>query len=85
MLPWKMDRWKFYDVTHRRHVLCNPTSLSKLDDIIALLGLKPGARVVGIACGKGELLARLAERYGVFHRSSCARTVSGRCRRYRAT
>jgi len=65
MLPWKMDRWKFYNITHRRHVLCNPTSLAKLDDVIALLGLKPGARVVDIACGKGELLARLAERYGL--------------------
>ncbi len=65
MSDWKMDRWKFYDITHRRHMLCNPTSLSKLDDVIALPGLKPGARVVDIACGKGELLARLAERYGV--------------------
>jgi len=61
----KMDIWKFYDITHRRHILCNPTSLSKLDDVIGLLGLKPGARVVDIACGKGELLARLAERYRV--------------------
>lgn len=65
MSDWKMDRWKFYDITHRHHVLCNPTSLSKLDDVIALLCLKPGAQAVDIACGKGELLARLAERCGV--------------------
>ncbi len=65
MSDWKIDLWKYFDITHRRHMLCNPTSLSKLDDVIALLGLKPGARAVDIACGKGELLARLAERYGV--------------------
>jgi ubiquinone/menaquinone biosynthesis C-methylase UbiE len=60
-----MDPWKYFDITHRRHVLCNPTSLAKLDDTIALLKLDPGDRVVDIACGKGELLARLAERHGV--------------------
>jgi hypothetical protein len=21
-----MDTWKFYDITHREHVVCNPTS-----------------------------------------------------------
>ena len=25
-----MDMWKFYDVTHRDHVICNPTSAEKL-------------------------------------------------------
>ena len=60
-----LDIWKYYDITHKRHVLCNPTSPAKLDDIIALLDLKPGAQVVEIACGKGEMLARLAERYGI--------------------
>jgi ubiquinone/menaquinone biosynthesis C-methylase UbiE len=60
-----MDPWKYYDITHRRHVLCNPTSLAKLDDVMSLLELKQGDRVVDIACGKGEFLARLAERYGV--------------------
>jgi len=65
MPDFKMDPWKYYDVTHRRHVLCNPTSLEKLDFVASLVGLKPGNRVVDIACGKAELLARLAERYGV--------------------
>ncbi len=58
-----MDTWKFYDITHRGHVVCNPTRRSRT------LG-KPGAasrqpRVVDIACGKGEFLIRLAEAYGV--------------------
>lgn len=58
-----MDMWKFFDITHREHILCNPMSLEKLDQLIALLPLKPGARVLDIATGKGEFLIRLAERY----------------------
>ena len=58
-----MDMWKFYDITHREHILCNPMSLVKFDQLIALLTLKPGARVLDIATGKGEFLIRLAERY----------------------
>ena len=64
-MEWGMDRWKFYDITHRHHVVCNPMSAGKLDAVIALLNLKRGARVVDIACGKGEMLVRLAERYGI--------------------
>ena len=64
-MEWGMDIWKFYDITHRGHLLCNPTSGAKLDEVIELLNLERGARVVEIACGKGELLVRLAERYGV--------------------
>ena len=25
-----MDIWKFYDITHRDHVVCNPTNEEKL-------------------------------------------------------
>ena len=25
-----VDTWKFYDITHREHVVCNPTSEDKL-------------------------------------------------------
>jgi SAM-dependent methyltransferase len=59
-----MDRWKYYDITHRDHVVCNPTSVEKLDELIALLDLKKRARVLDIACGKAELLIRIIERYG---------------------
>ncbi len=38
-----MDMWKFFDITHRDHILCNPMSLEKLEQLIALLPLKPGA------------------------------------------
>ncbi|MGE0542090.1 MAG: cyclopropane-fatty-acyl-phospholipid synthase family protein [Dehalococcoidia bacterium] len=60
-----MDRWKFFDICHRDHVVCNPLSLAKLDELVSLVDLSRGARVLDIACGKAELLLRLAERYGV--------------------
>ena len=60
-----MDTWKFYDITHREHVICNPTSEEKLMRLVGLLRLPVGARVVDIACGKGEFLIRLAEAYAI--------------------
>lgn len=60
-----MDMWKFFDVTHREHVVCNPTSAEKLSQLVEQLRLPAGARVVDIACGKGEFVLRLAEAYGV--------------------
>ncbi len=59
-----MDIWKFFDITHREHVVCNPTSEEKLTWLVRLLRLPTDAQVVDIACGKGELLIRLAEAYG---------------------
>ena len=52
-----MDTWKFYDITHRDHVVCNPTSVDKLSEVVGLLDLPLGPRVLDIACGKGELLS----------------------------
>jgi SAM-dependent methyltransferase len=60
-----MDTWKFYDITHREHVVCNPTSEDKLARLVGLLRLPAEAHVVDIACGKGEFLIRLAEAYSV--------------------
>jgi len=60
-----MDIWKFYDITHRYHEVCNPTSIAKLDELVGLLRLNPGSAVLDIACGKGELLTRLAEQYEI--------------------
>lgn len=60
-----MDMQKFYDVTHREHVICNPTSEEKLDNLVGQLRLPADVSVIDIACGKGEFLIRLAETYGV--------------------
>ena len=60
-----MDTWKYFGITHADHVVCNPTSPERLDELIALLDLAPGANVWEAACGKGELLVRLAERFRI--------------------
>lgn len=60
-----MDNWKYFDITHKEHLICNPTSEAKLQRLIDLLQLPAGARVLEIATGKGELITRLVEKYGV--------------------
>lgn len=60
-----MDTWKFFDITHREHVICNPTSEEKLKHLMELVRLPKNARAVDIACGKGEFLIRLAEAHGI--------------------
>ncbi len=60
-----MDTWKYYDITHREHVVCNPTSEEKMARLVRLLRLRPKEQAVDIACGKGEFLIRLAEAYGI--------------------
>jgi SAM-dependent methyltransferase len=60
-----MDTWKFYDITHREHLVCNPTNEEKLTRLVEILRLPRGARVIDIASGKGEFLVRLAEAYDV--------------------
>jgi SAM-dependent methyltransferase len=58
-----MDTWKFFAISHRDHAVCNPLSLAKVDELVELLDLAPGSRVLDIACGKAEPLVRIAERY----------------------
>ncbi|MDA0676880.1 MAG: methyltransferase domain-containing protein, partial [Chloroflexi bacterium] len=58
-----MDTWKYYGITHRGHLVCNPTSEAKLDELVGLLPLRPSDRVLDIACGKAELLLRIAKRH----------------------
>lgn len=58
-----MDLWKYFAIGHRDHVLCNPTSEAKIDRLVEVLDLPDAARVLDIACGKAEFLARLARRW----------------------
>ncbi len=60
-----MDLRKYFAVTHRDHLICNPLSAAKVDEMVDLLRLPRGARVLDIACGKAEALVRIAERYDV--------------------
>ena len=65
VLEQAMDPMKFYRVGHERHVFCNPLNSDKTQELVALLDLEAGAQVLDIACGKGELLRRLCDRYGI--------------------
>ena len=60
-----MDIWKYYDITHKKHLVCNPMNKDKLEGLFSLLDVKPGSKVLDIACGKGEPLIRLAELFNI--------------------
>jgi SAM-dependent methyltransferase len=60
-----MDKWRFFDITHREHLLCNPMSAGKFEELLSLLRLQARDRVLEIATGKGEFIIRLVERYGI--------------------
>jgi len=57
-----VDRWSYWTVTHEDHVLCNPLSTAALDEALDAARVPEGGAVLDIACGKAELLVRLAER-----------------------
>jgi SAM-dependent methyltransferase len=60
-----MEKWKYYDIRHKSHLICNPMNEEKFEKFCKLLRLKKKAHVLDIACGKGEFLVRLAELYGI--------------------
>jgi SAM-dependent methyltransferase len=60
-----MDMWKYFGVTHTDHTVMNPMSLAKIKELIDLLRLPDGGRVLDVACGKAEFLCLVAERYEV--------------------
>lgn len=57
-----VDLQKYMAIAHQDHSLCSPLSLDHLAQIIPLLDLKPGTRVLDIGCSKAELLIQMAER-----------------------
>jgi SAM-dependent methyltransferase len=44
--------------------IMNPVSPEGVDELVEAIDLHSGARVLDLGCGKGELLLRLAERFG---------------------
>jgi len=60
-----LDFWKQMDVLHRYQKIMNPITEQKLDKLVGLLRLERGSNVLDIACGKGELLFKLHEAYGI--------------------
>lgn len=61
----EMDKWKYFGITHTDHTVMNPMSLAKTEELIELLRLPDGGRVLDVACGKAEFLCLVAERYEV--------------------
>lgn len=59
-----LDRAKLTAIGHANHVICNPVGVDKVDCVLDLLDLPPGARVLDAGCGKAEILIRLIERRG---------------------
>jgi SAM-dependent methyltransferase len=60
-----MDRADYTRIAHTGMAIMNPIPAAKLDEVVALLDLPPRGRVVDLGCGKGDLLARIAQRYDV--------------------
>ena len=60
-----MEFFKRMDVAHSLHTFWNPVSEEVMDELIWAMELKPGMRVLDIACGVGELLMRMVGGYGV--------------------
>jgi len=65
MMDLGMDMWKYYGITHTDHSVMNPLSLAKTRELVNLLRLPEGGRVVDVACGKAEFLCLVAETYNV--------------------
>jgi trans-aconitate methyltransferase len=57
-----MERSDWSRVAHAGMAVMNPLPAEKLDELLDLLELDPGARVVDLGCGKGDLLRRIAAR-----------------------
>ena len=60
-----VQRSDYTRLAHAGMPIMNPIPPAKLDELLALLGLSPRARVVDLGCGKGDLLARISARYDV--------------------
>ncbi len=59
------DQPRLATIAHREHAFCSPLSAAKVDQVLSMLELTRGARVLDVGCGKGEMLVRLSERLGV--------------------
>ncbi len=58
-----MDIQKYFAIGHSRHVIYNPLSDAKLDEIVELCDLPVDAEILDIACGNGEFLRRVCARW----------------------
>lgn len=57
-----MDEQKFAAISHIDLAFCSPISASNVEHVIDRIPMQPGARVLDVGCGKGEVLLRIAAR-----------------------
>jgi SAM-dependent methyltransferase len=60
-----VDRAEASRISHGELRLWSPLSEAALDEVIGLLDLAPEASVLDVACGRGEVLRRVAARWNV--------------------
>lgn len=56
---------RYHEISEARHRILNPFTDEKLMLVGDLCRLRPGMRMLDLACGKAEMLCRFAERYAV--------------------
>ena len=64
-----MDTWKYYGITHADHLVCNPTSGERLDELVTTkreLDLQVALGFV-FGVGRGDLLGGYSARYHPIH------------------
>lgn len=60
-----MDIPRIFNITESAHRIHNPFTADKFDTLGAALRLKPGARVLDLGSGSGEMLCTWARDYGI--------------------
>ncbi len=60
-----VDVLRFHEISESSHWIMNPLSPAKLDELGEICRLGPQVRVLDLACGKGALLTRFAELWGI--------------------
>ena len=56
---------RFHEISEANHRILNPISDDKLMLLGYLCGLQPGVRLLDLGCGKGEMLSRWAQVFGI--------------------
>lgn len=59
-----MNRARISSITHGDLPFHNPVEPARIDEVLGLLALGRGERALDVGCGTGELLIRVAERFG---------------------